>query len=83
MQAAYILVPASRMSTGRGILPGLPNYLGLRRCIVFRILQVQGSRSILRHLPNDATTTAFLFSPSQTPRAISLFLRVFRSGPFC
>ena len=28
-QAAYILVPASRMSTGRGILP---SYLGLRWC---------------------------------------------------
>ena len=31
-QAAYILVPASRMSTGRGILP---SYLGLCWCNLF------------------------------------------------
>ena len=35
VQAAYILVPASRMSTGRGILP---SYLGLCWCNLFNFL---------------------------------------------
>ena len=37
MQAAYILVPASRMSTGRGILP---SYLGLCWCSFLRSFSV-------------------------------------------
>ena len=52
VQAAHILVPASRMSTGRGILP---SYLGLLCwCNFFDPLPTQHVSKNLQILPNSA-----------------------------